>query len=115
MNYSDQSCYFSDEQRPERRSSPRIKVKVPVELFASDSDVPLRCSTTDLSETGCYIETLFPFPIGTILEMSLQIDGTLLALGTVVTSDPQVGNGIRFTKMLPEDKQELRAYLEAAQ
>jgi hypothetical protein len=84
-------------------------------LFAPDSDVPLRSATSDLSETGCYIETIFPFPIGTVFEMSLQLDGTLLALGTVVTSDPQVGNGIRFTKMLPEDQEELRAYLEAAQ
>jgi hypothetical protein len=115
MNYGDQNCFSPDEQRPERRSSPRIKVKVPIELFAPDSDVPLRSATSDLSETGCYIETIFPFPIGTVFEMSLQLDGTLLALGTVVTSDPQVGNGIRFTKMLPEDQEELRAYLEAAQ
>jgi hypothetical protein len=26
-----------------------------------------------------------------------------------------VGNGIKFTKMLPEDQEELRKYLEAAQ
>ena len=47
--------------------------------------------------------------------MSVQIDGTVLAVGTVVTRDPQVGNGIRFTKMLPEDQEQLRAYVEAAQ
>ena len=47
--------------------------------------------------------------------MTLQLEGTLLAQGTVVTSHPQVGNGIKFTKMLPEDQEELRAYVEAAQ
>jgi len=47
--------------------------------------------------------------------MSLQLDETLLALGTVVTCDPQVGNGIKFTRMLPEDQEQLRAYVEAAQ
>jgi hypothetical protein len=115
MDDSDRDRSFRDEQRPERRARPRIKVKVPVELFAPDSDVPLRGATADLSEVGCYIETMFPFPIGTIFEMSLQIDGTLLAVGTVITCDPQVGNGIEFTRMLPEDREELRAYVEAAQ
>jgi hypothetical protein len=105
----------SGEARPEKRHSVRVKVKVPVELYAPNSDVPLRGATSDLSETGCYIESIFPFPIGTVFEMSLQLDGTLLAVGTVVTCDPQVGNGIEFTKMLPEDREELRAYLEAAQ
>ena len=104
----------SEQARPEKRASTRIKVKVPVELFAPDSDVPLRGATSDLSETGCYIESMFPFPIGTVLEMSLQLEGKLLAVGTVVTCDPQVGNGIKFSKMLPEDHAELRAYIAAA-
>ncbi len=47
--------------------------------------------------------------------MSLQLNETVLALGTVVTSDPQVGNGIKFDKMLPEDQEQLHAYVEAAQ
>ena len=115
MDDSDRDRSFRDEQRPERRARPRIKVKVPVELFAPDSDVPLRGATSDLSEVGCYIETMFPFPIGTTLEMSLQLEGTLLAVGTVVTCDPQVGNGIEFSRMLPEDQEELRAYVKAAQ
>jgi len=115
MDDSDRDRSFRDEQRPERRARPRIKVKVPVELFAPDNDVPLRGATADLSEVGCYIETMFPFPIGTIFEMSLQIDGTLLAVGTVITCDPQVGNGIEFTRVLPEDQEELRAYVAAQQ
>jgi hypothetical protein len=111
---SDRNRSFRDEHQPERRARARIKVKVPIELFLPDSDVPMRGATSDLSEIGCYIETMFPLPVGTTLEMNLQLNGTLLAVGTVVTCDPQVGNGIKFTKMLPEDQEELRAYLEAA-
>jgi len=33
----------------------------------------------------------------------------------VVTCDPQVGNGIQFTKMLPEDIEELKAFIAAAE
>jgi hypothetical protein len=86
-----------------------------VELSLPGNDVPLRCAIADLSATGCYIESIFPFPIGTVLEMNFQVNETVLAVGTVVTCDPQVGNGIRFTKMLPEDQEEVRAYVEAAQ
>jgi hypothetical protein len=115
MNYIGQNRSSVDEQRTEQRSSPRIKVQVPVELRLPGNDVPLRGATSDLSESGCYIESIFPHPLGTVLEMSLTVNGTILAVGTVVTRDPQVGNGIRFTKMLPEDQEELRAYVEAAQ
>ena len=113
--YSDLSSETSREGRPEKRDSARIKVKVPVEVYAPNSEIPLRGATSDLSQTGCYIESIFPFPIGTALEMSLEVDGTVLALGTVMTCDPQVGNGIKFTKILPEDQEQLRAYIEAAQ
>src|SRR5258708_3935637 len=114
MDDSDRDRSFHDEQRPELRAGARVKAKVPVELFARDSDVPVRGATSDLSETGCYIESIFPFPVGKMLEMSLEIDTAVLAVGTVVTCDPQVRNGIKFTKMLPEDHEQLRAYLEAA-
>lgn len=100
---------------PERRDAPRIKTKAPVEIYLEGNTVPLRTATSDLSLQGCYIESMFPFPIGTELELKLQINGTLLVLATVVTSDPQVGNGIHFTRMLPEDIEELRAFLEAAE
>ncbi len=115
MNYSGQNRLSSDEQRTEHRSAPRVKVKVPVELHLPGNDIPLRGQTADISESGCYIESIYPFPIGTVLEMSLQLNETVLALGTVVTSDPQVGNGIKFDKMLPEDQEQLHAYVEAAQ
>jgi len=90
-------------------------VSVPVELYSEASDFPIRGATSDLSLGGCYIETIFPFPIGTSLQMELQVDGTVLVMATVVTCDPQVGNGIKFTRMLPEDREELQSYLEAAQ
>ena len=100
---------------PERRDQARIKVKVPVELRFEDNETPYRCATSDLSLTGCYIETMFPFPVGTALEIKLQTNNTLLILAKIVTSDPQVGNGIQFMRMLPEDVEELRIFLDNLQ
>jgi hypothetical protein len=99
----------------ERRAYTRLKLSVPIELYTEGSDSPLRGATSDLSLGGCYIETIFPLPAGTQLELKLQLESTLLLLATVVTCDPQVGNGIRFTRMLPEDIEELRTFLEDAE
>lgn len=98
----------------QQRADARVKLKVPVELYLQGNPMPYRCATTDISLNGCYIETMFPFPIGSALEIKLSATSTLLILASVVTCDPQVGNGIRFTKMLPEDVEELRAFLDAA-
>ena len=99
----------------ERREHIRLKLKVPIEICLEGSDSPLRGATSDLSLGGCYLETIFPLPIGTNVELKLQLEDTLLVLATVVTCDPQVGNGIRFSRMLPEDLEQLRVFLEAAE
>lgn len=100
---------------PGRREHPRVKVRVPVEIRTETSSFPIRGATSDLSLSGCYVETIFPFPVGTQLELKLQANDTLLILANVATSDPQVGNGIEFTKILPEDIENLRAFLEATE
>jgi c-di-GMP-binding flagellar brake protein YcgR len=96
-----------------RRDHSRIKASVPVELRPEGSTFPIRAATSDLSLDGCYIEMMFTLPVGTKLEVRLQVNGTLLLLATVVTHDPHVGNGIKFTKMLAEDRAELQSYIEA--
>jgi len=105
---------FMPTPEQEWRERPRVKVRVPVELFVENSESPMRGATADLSLSGCYVETMFPFPIGTALEVKLQAgEETLLVLAKVVTCDPQVGNGMQFTQMLPEDIEELSAFLAA--
>lgn len=98
-----------------RREHARIKVSVPVQIQTDPSDSPIRGATADLSLSGCYIETIFPFPIGTNLDLQLFIETTVLIVAIVVTCDPQVGNGIKFIRMLAEDREALDAYLNATQ
>lgn len=115
MNDGDERRSPTDPEKQDRRSSPRLKVRVPLEIRTEGSDSPMRSATADLSLGGCYVENIFPFPVGTVLELTLQLEDTLLVVATVVTCDPQVGNGIRFDKMLPEDLEQLRSYLEKIQ
>jgi len=99
----------------DRRGCARIKVSVPVEIQTDAGGSPIRGATADLSLSGCYIETIFPFPIGTNLDLQLSAETTILIAATVVTCDPQVGNGIKFVRMLPEDREALEAFLKAQQ
>jgi len=105
---------MSTSKRENRREYARIKVSVPFEIQTDASLAPIRGATTDLSLGGCYIESIFPFPIGANLDIKLSIQSTVLISAIVVTCDPQVGNGIRFNTMLAEDREALAAFLEAA-
>ncbi len=106
---------MSDSGRNNRRDNARIKVSVPFEIQTEASGSPIRGATADLSVSGCYIESIYPFPVGTNLDLQLSIETTILVAATVVTCDPQVGNGIRFSRMLTEDRETLKAYLQATQ
>ncbi len=98
----------------ERRKHPRLKVRVPVEMLTEASEAPIRGETADLSLGGFYIEMMFALEIGTLVDITLQVgNSTLLAVGEVVTCDRAVGNGIRFTRMLPDDCEELDRFLQA--
>ena len=96
----------------ERRKHPRFKINVPVEIHSETSNAPLHCATSDLSLDGCYIESMYPFPAGTRLELKLDASETLLITARVVTSDPQFGNGIEFVRMLDEDYVTLQKFLD---
>ena len=95
----------------ERRQNPRFKVSVPVEIHSQTSAAPVHCATSDLSLGGCYIESMYPFPAGTCLDLKLDASGSLVILAKVVTCDPQFGNGIVFLRMRPEDRATLINYL----
>ena len=97
---------------PERRKHPRFKINVPVEVHTDASETPLRVATSDISLGGCYLESMYPFPVGTPLELKLQVADTLLVASRVVTCDPQFGNGIEFVRMLPEDRAALSKFLD---
>jgi hypothetical protein len=59
---------------------------------------------------------MFTLDISTQLDISLQVgESTLLAAGEVVTCDRTVGKGIRFTRMLPDDREELDRFLQAVE
>jgi CheY-like chemotaxis protein len=102
-----------DVQHENERSAERHGPNVPIEI-KNDGSPPIYASTTDLSLGGCYVETSFPLPADTNVDLRLQVGHrTLQIAATMVTCDPQVGNGIKFNDMLAEYNEVLCSYLEA--
>ena len=97
-----------------RRRWPRHKISFPLELRDERVQTPMRISATDVSGNGCYVETIMPLPVGTVLRVEFFMQTERVTITAIVrTCDPGVGNGIEFTGMPLESKEHLQAYLDA--
>ena len=96
-----------------RRRFLRHKISFPLEFRDERVNTPMRVNATDISGNGCYVETVMPLPIGTILKVDFWIDQEHVSTSaTVRTRDPGVGMGIEITGMTEETKARFQAYLD---
>ena len=97
-----------------KRRWDRHKISLGITLHHDHSPVPLRVTATDISPSGCYVETLSPFAIGTSLTAEWSFGVQRITTRTFVRScDPQVGMGIEFMGLKPEETQRFQEYLRA--
>ena len=97
-----------------RRRWPRHKISFPIELRDERINTPMRVNATDVSGNGCYVETILPLPLGTTLRVDFYLENQHIKITAVIrTCDPGVGNGIEFTGMPLEGKQQFQAYLDS--
>ncbi len=97
-----------------RRRWHRHKISLPLELRDERVNAPLRINATDVSGNGCYVETMLPLPLGTMLRVDFWLDSEHIKITAVVrTCDPGVGNGIEFSGMPADTKKRMQDYLDA--
>jgi hypothetical protein len=90
---------------------PRVRARIPIEVTCAGTP-PMRTATEEISLCGCYIETMFTMDIGTKLGLVFSLNEERIeAQGIVATKYPQVGNGIDYISMAPEDRLRLGEYL----
>jgi hypothetical protein len=90
-----------------------VKTHIPVELTCAGKP-PMRTSTDEISLCGCYLEPMFTMDVGTRLTVALSLkDEMISCMGVIATKYPQVGNGIDFIDMAPDDRLKLSKYLAA--
>lgn len=98
---ADRRMYLEKEQQPGRRNrrvEPRLVCRLTVTLQLEGSKVPVLGTVSNISQTGCYVETGALVDSGTGVNVLFSIDDPLLQNeGTVVRSNPGSGIGIRFS------------------
>jgi len=69
---------------------------------------------SDISVSGCYVETITPEPAGTRLELRFQANGQPMRFpGLVRVVHPTMGMGIEFLNLTPENKARLQELVQA--
>lgn len=100
--------------RTEQRRSPRYTCRGSVEFRARGGDVRVWGTVTDISRHGCYVEMTSTFPVGTDLDLRLEVQGIRVrARSTVCVTYAFLGMGIAFTEIEPGQETNLEQILSA--
>ena len=95
--------------RVDKRKSPRYRCKGSAHIQESGHAVSTWATFADISMHGCYVEAATPLRVGTMLGLTLEINGfRVQATGEVRVAYPGLGMGIGFIKISEEDRGRLR-------
>lgn len=91
----------------------RHKISYPMDVRTEYGSAPRRLHATDISGSGCYIETLSPLPVQASVRLDFDMQSEHVSTVAIVrTCDPGVGNGIEFTGLPLLSKQRVQRYLD---
>jgi CheY-like chemotaxis protein len=80
-----------------RRGELRLACKLGAEVYRLGTSVPNRCTLSDISEGGCYVEMPSPLVGQSGVEILVRTADTKLRIrGQVLTTHPGFGMGVRF-------------------
>lgn len=89
----------------DRRNSPRYALILVAVVTDLESGARLSARTSDVSRTGCYVDTLNPTPKGKSVRVALsQGDEMFGATGRVVYAIPGLGMGIKFDEPIEAEQ-----------
>jgi CheY-like chemotaxis protein len=95
-----------------RRGQSRHACRLSADVFRLGVAVPNRCSLTDISAGGCYVEMPTPFPTGTRVEIIVRTqDLKLRTQGVVQSVHPGFGMGVQLSLTTPEDRDQVQALI----
>ena len=103
-----------DKSWQERRSEERVPLPLEV-AWESDSGKQHSSRISDISMSGCYVESLGQITVGERVRFKIEMAlGKWLPLsGVVVYSHPQIGFGVSFTTMTEGVKSQLADLIQS--
>ena len=100
----------------DRRNISRRGCCLGAEIYRPDVGAPTRCTLTDISPGGCYLETTETFPVGTPLEVVVRTeDLKLQILGKVQSTNRGFGMGVKFTLRTEDQRRQVEQLIARAQ
>jgi hypothetical protein len=95
-----------------RRSVRRCPLVASAEVTELGSGTVLSGRTSELALGGCYVDSLNPFPEGTLVGLRILRDqGIFTTKAKVVYCDTNFGMGLAFTEIPPDQRSLLEAWL----
>jgi hypothetical protein len=102
----------SAEQPEKRRAVRRIQLVATAEVTARDTETKLSARMSEIGLGGCYVDTLSPFPTGTLLHVRIIRDGGAFECeAKVVYVHEGFGMGIAFTNMALDQRRVLENWI----
>lgn len=96
----------------ERRTSPRFSFTAAAEIFEIGSQGRVTGRSSDLSPSGCYIDTMSPYAAGAAVRVRLKHGlHEFEAIAAVRYSLLSMGMGLEFTEISPENQAVLHQWL----
>ena len=103
----------ASESPAERRRNLRFPFTATVEAVENKSGTKVVGRTSDLSLGGCYVDSLSPFPIGTVAKIRIQRGNvTFEAQAKVIFSANGVGRGLAFVSAQPKQVRIFQKWLQ---
>jgi len=88
----------------ERRAAPRYPCRGSISIEQPEGSGRISAAVTDISMSGCYIELMQTFPVGTKLSSLLNAESISIRFTAEVrTSHPGVGMGMKFEELSERD------------
>ncbi len=98
--------------RGDARLQPRYPFTADIEVTDVQSGIQIRGRLKDLSVAGCGVNAAAVFAKGTRVRIKLFHGGGYIpALGTVIYGRQELGMGIMFTSLEPEDQRILAGWI----
>jgi CheY-like chemotaxis protein len=92
-----------------RRGLSRHPCSLGAEVYRLGTSVPHRCRLSDISTGGCYAEMPTPLPVETKVEILVRTrDLKIRTRGTVQTTHPGFGMGVRFDAESGQERDEIQ-------
>jgi hypothetical protein len=96
----------------ERRSAPRRQLVLAAEVVEVTRGARLNARTSDISRTGCYIDTLNPVPKGSQIRLRItHYEEVFETVARVVYVSPGLGMGVAFENVAPVQQARLARWL----